>query len=150
MKIPTTIIIHHTAVSYSLNHDQFIANNNYHKNLWNFKSSLGFYLGYNYEISREGYGRQARAYGEPTAACYQNGMNDGRCVHIALDGNFDIEKPTDKQIYKLRDILLLLVKRYPIKKDCIYFHRQFAAKSCPGKNMDLSFIKSLAFPRSPK
>ena len=136
-------MIHHTAVSYRLNPDQFTSNNSYHKNLWNFKSSLGFYLGYNYEISSNGYRRQARKDGETTAACYQSGMNDGRCVHIALDGNFDLEKPGNYQIYALRDLLRVLNKKYNIPSNQIYFHRQFASKTCPGKYMNLKFIRSL-------
>jgi len=143
MKKPTIIMIHHTATSYKFNPDQFAANNLYHKNKWNFKSSLGFYLGYNYEISSNGYRRQARNDGETTAACYQNGMNDGRAVHIALDGNFDLEKPTDLEIYALRDLLKLLNQRYNILSNQIYFHKQFSQTVCPGKNMDLKFIRSL-------
>lgn len=137
-------MIHHTAVSYKFNFDQFEANNSYHKNKWNFKSSLGFYLGYNYEISSNGYRRQARKDGEVTAACWQKGMNDGRCIHIALDGNFDLEKPTNFEIYALRDFLKLMRKKYNIPSNQIYFHRQFAPKTCPGKNMDLNFIRGLA------
>ncbi|MCX6743534.1 MAG: peptidoglycan recognition family protein [Candidatus Parcubacteria bacterium] len=144
MKKPTSIMIHHTAVSYKFNFDQFEANNSYHKNKWNFKSSLGFYLGYNYEISSNGFRRQARKDGEVTAACYQKDMNDGRCLHIALDGNFDLEKPTNFEIYALRDFLKLKCKQYNILSNQIYFHRQFASKTCPGKNMDLNFIRGLA------
>ncbi len=143
---PLYIMIHHTAVSYDRNKDQFKANDNYHKAQWNFKSSMGFYLGYNYEIAKNGKLRQARKDGETTAACYQFNMNDGRCVHIALDGNFDIEKPMPEQIYKLRDEVKRLVKLYGIKKEHIIFHRDYANKTCPGNNMDLTFVKSLAFP----
>ncbi len=143
MTKPKFIMIHHTAVSYLLNYDQFEANNRYHKEKFLMKSSMGFYLAYNYEISMQGYRRQARADGETTAACYQAGLNDGRCVHIALDGNFDIQKPTDLQIYALRDLLRLLNKRYNIFPSNIIFHSKFAPKTCPGKNMSLKFIQSL-------
>lgn len=104
-------MIHHSAVSHDRNPDQFDANNKYHKAQWNFKSSLGFYLGYNYEIARSGLKRQARQDGERTAACYQNNMNSGQCIHVCLDGNFDIEKPEPEQIYALRDLLRALVKK---------------------------------------
>lgn len=144
MKIPSNIVIHHSAVSWQTNPDQFLANNSYHKKKWHFKSSLGFYLGYNYEINRDGFVRQARANGEPTAACWQKGMNDGRAIHICLDGNFEIERPAPQEIYALRDLLKLLRGRYPIPKENIFFHRQFSNTACPGRNMDLSFIRSLA------
>jgi len=152
MKTPTLIQIHHTAVSYDKNPDQFIANNNYHKSTnaqyaktWSaYKSSLGYYLGYNYEIAKNGKLYKAREDGETTAACYQKNMNDGRCIHIALDGNFDIEKPNPPQIYALRDLLQKLVLKYAIKRDNIVFHNMYANKSCPGGNLDLEFVRDLA------
>jgi len=139
-------MIHHTAVSYDKLADQFIANNNYHKAQWNFKSSLGYYLGYNYEIAKNGKVYKAREEGEQTAAAYQSDMNNGQCVHIALDGNFDIEKPAPAQIYALRDLMRDIVKRHDIKKQNIVFHRDYANKSCPGGNIEIGFIQSLSFP----
>jgi len=136
-------MIHHSAVSYVKNSDQFEANNQYHKKEWNFKSTMGFYLGYNYEIAQSGLKRQARQDGEQTAACYQGNMNSGQCIHICLDGNFDTEKPAPPQIFALRDLLKALVKKYGINKNNIVFHGQFAPKSCPGKNMDINFVRSL-------
>ena len=135
------LMIHHSAVSYDKNKDQFKANNNYHNGLWNFKSSLGFYLGYNYEIAKNGRVRQARKDGEQTAACYQENMNNGRCIHICLDGNFDNEKPQPAQIFALRDLMRRLVKEHSIDK--IVFHNEYANKSCPGSNMEKGFIESL-------
>lgn len=136
-------MIHHSAVSYDKNPDQFEANNSYHKSLWNFKSSLGYYLGYNYEIAKEGAVTKARKEGERTAACYQKNMNDGRCIHICLDGHFDNEKPTPVQIYVLRDLLRDIVKRNGINKNNIVFHRDYTNKTCPGMNLDLKFIRGL-------
>ena len=147
-KTPTYIMIHHTAVSYDKNPDQFKANNSYHQAQWGFKSSLGHYLGYTYEINKAGRAHKAREDGEPTAACYQKDMNDGRCIHIALDGNFDIEKPASAQIYKLRDLLNEKVKEYGINKNNIIFHNQLATKSCPGGNLELPFVRSLVSPNA--
>lgn len=143
---PSFIMIHHTAVSYEKNPDQFIANNAYHKAQWKFKSSMGFYLGYNYEIVKNGKVYQARKSGETTAACYQSDMNDGRCIHIALDGNFDTEKPFPNQIFALRDLMKELVAEFDIKKNNIILHRGYANKSCPGNNVEIGFIQSLVFP----
>ena len=143
MNIPSNIMIHHSAVMHAKNPDQFLANNSYHKNKWNFKSSLGFFLGYNYEISALGRIRQARVEGETTAACYQKSMNDGRCIHICLDGNFEIEKPTDDQVDSLRFLLMGLMCNFSIVRENIFFHKQFANTACPGKNLKLDFIRSL-------
>ena len=136
-------MIHHSAVSYTKNADQFKANNNYHKSLWNFKSSLGYYLGYNYEISSKGKVRKARNVGTKTAACYQKDMNDGRCIHICLDGNFDTEKPKPAQIFALRDLVLELTSKFDIKKENIVPHSDYAPKTCPGINLDIQFIRNL-------
>lgn len=136
-------MIHHSAVSYDQNPDQFEANNNYHKKKWNFKSLLGCYLGYNYEIAKSGLIKQARQDGELTIACYQRGMNSGKCVHICIDGNFNMEEPAPEQIYALRDLLRKLAGKYKIKKEEIVFHNAYAKKTCPGKNLDLGFVRSL-------
>lgn len=155
MTKPRYLVIHHSAVSHDRNDDQFEANNNYHKAKWNFKSALGFYLGYNYEIAKNGLIRQARADGERTAAVtqswatrgvwprYTGWMNSGRALHICLDGNFDIEKPAPEQIYALRDWLRAKCKEHNIPKGNIYFHRNFAWKTCPGRNLQLNWIRNL-------
>ena len=143
-----------SGVSYDANPDQFEANNNYHKALWGFKSSLGYYLGYTYEIAKSGLVRKAREHGAPTAAAtqswtrdliprYTGPMNDGRCIHICIDGNFDIQKPAPGQIYALRDLLKKVCKQFNIPKGNIYFHRDFAQKTCPGMNIDRQFIRNL-------
>lgn len=137
------ICVHHSAVSNKSNPDQFAANNEYHRKKWNFKSKLGFYLGYNYEISAIGKVRQAREDGEATAAAYQQDMNSGKCIHICVDGNFDSEKMLPAQVFALRDLMKKLVKKYGIPKDHIIFHRDLAPKTCPGKNVDRGFIRSL-------
>lgn len=143
MKKPLFIMLHHSAVSYQSNPDQFKANEAYHKAKWNFKSSMGFYLGYNYEISKLGKVRQARKDGEQTAACYQNNMNDGRCIHVCMDGNFDTEKPMPNQIYALRDLIKGLMSKYKIPVKNIVLHRNFAQKTCPGVNVGEGTIKSI-------
>jgi len=140
---PKYIMIHHSSVSHSKNADQFEANNRIHKGRWQFIGSLGFYLGYNYEIAKNGRIRQARKDGERTVACYQKDMNNGQCIHICLDGNFDIEKPASTQIFALRDLLKKLVQKYSIEKNNIVFHRDYSSTACPGKNMDINFIRSL-------
>ena len=74
-------------------------------------------------------------------------MNDGRAIHICLEGNFEVEKPTANQIYKLRDLLGSLTNKYNISKDNILFHRDISQTACPGANMDKVFVKSLVDPK---
>ena len=140
-------MIHHTAVSYKLNEDQLQANNRYHKRKWGFISSLGYYLGYNYEISKRGKVVNTRADGEVTAACRERNLNDGRCIHIALDGNFEIERVYPYEIWALRDLLIKLCKKYNITKEHIHGHNEFSKTKCPGKNMDMNFVRGLIDPK---
>lgn len=123
------IIVHHTAVSYKKNPDQFNATNKYHKEKWNFKSSLGYYVGYNYEISALGKITQARADGEETAACVGHNKDS---IHIALDGNFDIEYPTNDQVRALTNLIREKMAVHSIRIVDIIPHRKFANKSCYG------------------
>ena len=145
---PSCIMIHHTAVSYEKNPDQFKATDAFHKKKWNARSSLGHYAGYHYEIAKNGRLTQARRDGEVSVACYQDYMNDGHCLHICLDGNFDRESPSPEQVYALRDLLRLLCERYSIDEDNIRFHREYARKTCPGAKVDPGFIKSLIKPKN--
>ena len=135
MKKPQYIFIHHTAVSYTKNPDQAVATNNYHKEKWNMISSLGYYAGYNYEISAAGKITQFRQDGEITAAQYQESMNDGRAISVCLDGNFDIELPTEAQKSILRDFILSKMSEFNIPKENVKKHRDVAPKTCPGKKI---------------
>lgn len=129
MKIPQYIFIHHTAVSYEKNPDQWKATENFHK-------SKGWGTGgYNYEVSAAGSIHQFREDGSPTAAQYQQSMNDGRALSIALDGNFDQEEPTDAQKQAIREFLKEKMAKYSIPKENVYGHRYLAPKTCPGKNI---------------
>lgn len=130
MKIPTHIIIHHTAVSYDKNPDQWKATDNYHKA----KGWGGG--GYSYEISKVGGIHQFREDGAVTAAQYQQNLNDGRAISICLDGNFDIEIPTIEQTATVAKLIKEKMQKYNIKPENVWCHRKVAQyKSCPGKKL---------------
>lgn len=133
------IFIHHSAVSYGKNPDQWKATDNYHKA----KGWGGG--GYNYEVAKNGSIHQFRPDGTPTAAQYQENMNDGRALSICLDGNFDIELPTEQQKLAVATWLKDKMERYNIPKGNVFCHRKVAPKSCPGKllpdNIYSYFIK---------
>lgn len=139
------IYVHHTAVSYKVNPDQWNATNEYHKQKWNFKSSRGFFAGYNYEISANGTIRQARADGEETAA--QVGFN--RELSVCLDGNFDMELPTAAQVATLTKFLKEKSALYGIKPENILPHRAVSNKSCYGKLLADSWAADLVKTENP-
>lgn len=153
MNKPSYIFIHHTEVSYDKNPDQWTATNNYHRDhVWGYTasgapirtpiSSLGYYGGYNYEVSKNGSIHQFRQDGEETVAQYQQGMNDGRALSICMDGDFDNEDPTDAQKKAVSDWLADKMAKYGIPKENVFCHRKVALgsdglpyKTCPGSRL---------------
>jgi hypothetical protein len=126
MTTPRYILLHNTEVSYKANPNQWEATNNYHKQLFNFKSSLGFYGGYNYEIAKDGSVKQFRADGELTAAAL---LHNSDSIHIALDGNFDVELPTDEQIKAVTTLIKEKMVKFSIPASNVLPHRYFATTS---------------------
>lgn len=126
----TYIFIHHTGVSRIVNPDQFNATNTYHQQVFNMKSSLGFWVGYNYEISASGQVRQARVDGEETAAQL---LHNKDSLSICMDGNFDIEMPTQAQIDALKTLCLQKMAQYSIPIDNVHPHRYVATYIAEGQ-----------------
>ena len=122
---PKYIIIHHGAGQ--LNFEQV---NEYHKNKWGFRSSLGYYIGYQYFISYSGRVYQGRADNEEGA--HTIGYNK-QSIGICLQGNMDIEEPTLAQLTALEKLVKEKKVRYNIK--VINGHRDFSSTSCPGRNV---------------
>lgn len=134
---PEYIIVHHTAVSYNKNPDQFEATKRYHK-------SLGWGdIGYHYEINKAGKVYVGRKETTAGAHCYQESMNS-KSIGIALDGNFDEELPTKEQTEALKKLLIDICARHKISKDKIYPHRKYATyKSCYGKKLSDKWASDL-------
>ena len=130
------ITIHHSATPVNTT---ITAIDKMHKDRFNMKSSLGFYIGYHYLIASNGNITQTRKDTEIGAHVANKNKNN---IGICLIGNFEENKPTDQQIYALRDLLKKLVKQYDIKN--IYGHKELAATACPGKHISMDFIRNLA------
>lgn len=110
------IVLHHTAVSRKAQPLQFDAVNQYHKNKWGMRSSLGYYGGYNFLVEPTGLRQQYRTIGEETVA--QIGLNcdvPSRCTAISycMAGDFRVEKPTDYQVADFRSFVEEVKKTYP-------------------------------------
>lgn len=63
--------------------------------------------------------------------------------HILIDvvGNFEVQKPTNKQLNSLSQLLEYLMGKYNIYKDSIGLHKDYAKTSCPGKNLSVEILK---------
>lgn len=123
------LAIHHTAVSRDKQSSQLMPVNRYHKGKWNFKSSLGWFVGYNYFIDVNGSLTYCRKIGEETIA--QKGHNLDT-ISVCLAGNFNSELPNDKQVSRLQAFLKDTVKRN-IGIEITYHRKLQANRTCPGK-----------------
>ncbi len=138
MNKPECIIVHHTAVSYAKNADQYEATKRYHigKGWGN--------IGYHYEISKAGKVYAGRAESEVGAHCKEKSLNY-KSIGVCLDGNFDVELPTAEQVKSLKKLLMDICARYKIGYDKIYPHRLFATyKSCYGSKLSDKWASNIA------
>ena len=124
------IVIHHTASSRDRTTLQDV--NAWHKLRWaDFKSSLGYWVGYHYLITGDGKITQTRRDNEMGAHCIPN---DGK-IGVCLTGNFMTETPTQAQIDALKRVLGALLKTYGLKYTDIKAHRELSQTLCPGNNL---------------
>lgn len=139
---PTYIVLHTEAGPVGKTGDRFAAINEYHRNLYNFRSALGLYSGYHYVIEKSGKVIQARRDDEPGAHTYQQGMNY-KSIGICLAGDHSKERPEPPQIFALRDLIRRLQTTWRIRDRNIRPHHDFAIyKVCPGQFIDLEFIRT--------
>ena len=124
------LVIHHTVSSRDKTTVEDV--NSWHKARWpNFRSSLGFWVGYHFLVLGDGRIIQTRKDNEMGAHCI---TNDGK-VGICLTGNFEIEKPSEQQIASLKGILERLKKDYNITDSNIKGHCELSRTLCPGRHL---------------
>ena len=134
--IPTKITIHHEA-----GNNGFLAVNEYHKHKFNFKSLLGYFVGYQYYIDKSGKVYQARKDDEEGA--HTKGYNQGN-IGVCLQGNFDNEILSKIQIQAIQELLQKKMNEYSITADNVKGHRAYRDTSCPGKNITDTDIRAWA------
>lgn len=119
---PTTIIIHHSAVS--SNKPQFEAINRYHKSLDFPVSLFGYYVGYHFVIERDGRLIIARA-DKDVGAHTLKGWNK-KSIGVCLAGDFNREVPTEAQLHSLRQLISDYKLPYKLHKELD------TRRTCPG------------------
>jgi N-acetylmuramoyl-L-alanine amidase len=143
---PAYLIVHHTGGS-DANPLQDSSNFSFadcevlHKQRFNFKSSLGFYTGYQYFIDKSGKVWQARKDDEEGA--HTIGYNTSS-IGICLAGNFDATLPTNPQINALRTLLQAKMKQWNIPLSHIHPHRWAAKKTCYGRRLSDTWAQNVA------
>ena len=130
---PQYIVIHHGAGNWSFNQV-----NESHKNKWGFKSSLGYYIGYQYFIEYSGKVYQGRVDNEEGAHTIGYNKNS---IGICLQGNMEIEKPTEFQLKYLKELVNKKQLEYGIINKNTIGHREVANTLCPGWNLWEELVK---------
>lgn len=124
---PTILVYHHTAIKNISPEDI----DKLHKN----KGWKG--IGYHYYIRKDGTiykGREDDAEGS-----HVKGHNK-ESIGICVEGNFEDEYLSDKQIESLRKLSVYICLKYNIKD--ILPHKELGKTLCPGKNFPLEQIKN--------
>jgi hypothetical protein len=142
---PQFIIVHHTGGS-DANPLQDSSNFTFkqceeqHKISFNFRSSLGYYCGYQYYIEKNGALYKAREDDEEGAHTINYNKSS---IGVCLAGNFDLTMPTSAQIATLKDLLYKKVAQWSIPRDNIVPHRKFANKTCFGRKLPDTWARDL-------
>ena len=139
MNQPKYLIVHHTAAP---SHQLLQAIDDYHKDRFNMKSELGWYIGYHYIIRGDGIVTQCRKDTEEGAHTKRKNLES---LGICLTGNFDkgIDTPNEKQINSLRNLLYEKATQYKIPLSNIVPHRKFSTKSCYGNSLSDNWASKL-------
>ena len=65
-------------------------------------------------------------------------------IGICLVGNFDSSRPSSKQVQSLTKLVAHLMATYRIPAQNVIGHRDTKATECPGRNLDLAAVRSMA------
>lgn len=146
MNKPEGLIIHHTGGTIAnpkadTSHHTFEIVDAYHRGLWQFKSSLGHYIGYHYFIDKTGKVTQGRGDLDEGAHCIGKNKTS---IGICLAGNFDVTLPTPEQEKALKLLITDLKEKFKIPAMRIVPHRAYSKKSCYGSRLRDDWAKGLA------
>lgn len=95
-------------------------------------------IGYHFVVMPNGLiyvGRTLNEVGAHTA------MQNERGIGVCLLGNFDEEEMPTEQYVTMKFLLAWLLGRFGLHINSLFFHRDFANKTCPGKRLDKNEIK---------
>ena len=129
------LIIHHTATS--RDHTTFESIKRGH-----IRRGWGD-IGYHFFITAYGILKEGRGQDKVGTHCKADGMNF-KSLGICLSGNFQVEKPKNKQLDTLKGIIKQLQKIYSVPLENILAHREVkgAKTLCCGKNL-IPYIKEI-------
>ncbi len=139
---PKYLIIHHTATSRDRTTFSAIKNGHIRRGFGD--------IGYHFLITADGVLHEGRGQDQVGAYARADRMNF-KSLGIALTGNFEKEKPTNKQFNTLKGIVRQLQKIYSIPSKNILGHKEVekARTLCPGRNL-IQFVQGLRSQKEPQ
>lgn len=145
VNVPEFLIVHHTGGTDAnpladTSHHTFEIVDDWHRKLWQFRSSLGHFIGYHYFIDKTGKVTQGRA--DADEGAHVRGMNL-KSIGICLAGNFDATLPTAEQTEALTEVLKELSAKHSIPVANIVPHRKFSNKTCYGNKLSNDWAANL-------
>lgn len=69
------------------------------------------------------------------AGAHCKGHND-TSIGVAFAADFDTENPADNGLATGQKAVAAICDRFGIPDECVFFHRDFSPKSCPGTKMN--------------
>lgn len=140
MNKPNKIILHHTGGTDA----NPLADTSHHtlEIIKNGHVARGFTdVGYNWVIEKTGKVRKGRD--ETKDGAHTLGQNS-QSIGICIVGNFDATYPTKEQEDALVGLLGQTMKKYSLTPEDVHYHREYANKTCPGRNISATWGKDLA------
>ena len=135
---PKEIIVNHSGDAALI--DQTLRINEWHKHEDFPQSGLGYYIGYHYLINKLGIVTQTRI--DDDEGAHTKGHNFSS-LGIGLEGDFNIENPTEKQCEALGKLLVEKTRKYWIASKKIAPHRAYSKTSCYGNTLPDDWARNL-------
>jgi len=95
-------------------------------------------VGYHFVVMPDGLIFVGRGLNETGA--HTVGQNE-KAIGVCLLGNFDEETVEEAQWISMKFLIAWLLHRFNLTPQHLFFHRQFANKTCPGKRLNLDDIR---------
>ncbi len=132
------VILHHTwsptAAQYK-GISTWQAIRNYHKNVRGW-SDIGYHIGIGPDSSVWLLRHIQRSGGHTLG-------HNAHSIGVVMIGNFDEEDPDANGLGRAAKVIATICQEYTLTEDDVFFHREFANKSCPGTLIDRNKFRSM-------
>lgn len=133
------IVIHHTAINSDVDKERSleIINDSAYEKLHKYKNSLWYYIAYHYVVFSDWSVEKTRPEDEVWYHAWDLSVNK-ESIGIALNWNFENEKPTDEQLQKVSNLIENIKDKY--WDIWVVPHRNIKSTACPWNNMSINLL----------